>query len=218
MRLNELRNQSYEIAKSKGWHDADAPRATFDDRIALMISEASEALEEYRKGIGPKVIYFPLVEQMNVSDEPETDTYRSLKGKSPIALAEMGFKPEGIGIEIADIVIRIGDAAGAYDLDLEEAAGNGLRSISDMMETPTGHSPNGSASFGTWFCAVSRRLLDAAAAWEKQSGFSAAIHMDEALWIVCQWCVHLGVELQSCIDIKSAFNRTRPHRHGNKVL
>ncbi len=57
MRLNELRDTSYEIAKSKGWHDDDMKRS-FADLMALVISELAEALEEHRKGCPPTRVYF----------------------------------------------------------------------------------------------------------------------------------------------------------------
>lgn len=115
MTIRQMQRQSWLISDQHGWHepqlrDGVMRDASVGERLALVHSEVSEALEAHRDGT-------ELV-------------YKDEKGK-----------PEGIGIELADAVIRIGDL-----------------------------------------------------------------------------CEILGVDLESCIEIKAEFNKGRPFRHGGKAL
>lgn len=79
---------AHQIAIDKGWYEE--PRS-FGDVIALMHSELSEALEDYRNGRGLREIYYE------------------------------GDKPCGIPIKFADVLLRIFDTCGHLGIDLEHA-------------------------------------------------------------------------------------------------
>jgi NTP pyrophosphatase (non-canonical NTP hydrolase) len=68
------------------------PDQTFLERMALVHSEVSEAVEEWRNGNDFTEVYY---------------------GE--------GEKPEGIPIELADVLIRVFDTAGRYGIDLDSA-------------------------------------------------------------------------------------------------
>lgn len=93
--LNELAVHVHANAKDKGWWDDDRP---FSEIIALIHTEVSEAFEEYRNGHKYHEIYYPIGEY-------------DVQSK----------KPEGIPIELADVVIRILDFVGREKIDLDEA-------------------------------------------------------------------------------------------------
>lgn len=87
--VEELVYITHKNAKEKGWWEG---KRSFGDLIALMHSELSEALEDYRNGKNYTEIYY-----------------------------EENGKPCGIPIELADTVIRIFDACGYYGIDLGHA-------------------------------------------------------------------------------------------------
>lgn len=101
MTTQELIDESYRCAKEHGWWDTlpdDADETykelVFSQKLLLMHGEISEALEELRNhGLDPdKMIY---------------------KGEKD--------KPEGIAVELADLLIRTYDLCGKYKVPLEEA-------------------------------------------------------------------------------------------------
>lgn len=97
MTINELIRDSHDRAKAKGWYDNG--ERNIGEMLCLIHAEVSEALEEARiKSFSPENNY-----TYYMSDENDV------------------IKPEGFGIEIADVVIRIADLCGYLNLDLERA-------------------------------------------------------------------------------------------------
>jgi hypothetical protein len=104
--LNELAVEINKNSVEHGWW-AGRPARSFGDIIALIHSEASEALEEYRAGHGFLEIYwkFPNGEIRSVPEDEERNPGN----------------PEGIPIEFADIIIRVLDACAALGIDIDKA-------------------------------------------------------------------------------------------------
>jgi NTP pyrophosphatase (non-canonical NTP hydrolase) len=82
--------------------DAELKRLKFFEKCALMNTEITEALEEVRNGRGYR------------------ETYKSL-AKAEVDDPMVTSKPEGVPIELADLLIRLLDLCGEYNIDLEEA-------------------------------------------------------------------------------------------------
>ena len=87
--INALISESFQNAKDKGWWDQEL---NIGEKLALIHSEISEALEEYRS-----------------------------HGEQKQYVRESDNKPEGFVFELADTVIRIADLCGGLNLDLEKA-------------------------------------------------------------------------------------------------
>ncbi len=86
--FNEVAKEIHKNAVAHGWWDETR---TFPEIVALIHSELSEALEEYRSNHGVTEVY-----------------------------QEAG-KPEGVPIELADAIIRILDYCGYARIDIDAA-------------------------------------------------------------------------------------------------
>lgn len=84
----------HQVAREHGWWD---DKRTLGDQIALMHSELSEALEEYRNGHKPHEVRIE------------------------------GTKPEGVPVELADCIIRIFDTLTYYGVDVEKVLMDKIR-------------------------------------------------------------------------------------------
>ena len=87
--LNDMIFESAELSEAMGWRETERP---FPETTALLHSEVSEAMEEYRNGHEPDHTYY----------------------------GEDG-KPEGIPSEFADILIRLLEESERRGIDLMEA-------------------------------------------------------------------------------------------------
>lgn len=94
MDITDLVSEAHKNAVGHGWWDGD--ERNFGELLMLVVSEASEALEEYRRNHKPDETYYSIDSQGNK-------------------------KMEGVPSELADIVIRVADMCGHYGIDLEGA-------------------------------------------------------------------------------------------------
>lgn len=134
--IQALQAEVHENAVKHGWWEQDD--RPFGELLALVHSEISEALEEYRNGRAPRETYFsgsvkiknplfPKYDGVYTATAPVRGERRYKIDEDGFALTDDGdksfvvIKPEGIPSELADIVIRVLDIADHYGIDLQQA-------------------------------------------------------------------------------------------------
>lgn len=168
--INYLIKKIHENAISHGWWEEERSR---DEIFALIHSELSEALEEYRNS--KPMIYY------------------------------MDGKPEGIAVELADAVIRILDYIGRkqddnhfhYHYNYQHYKVNILEKDSLPELVVCCHRY------------ITEAYIAEVVEW---------MMFEKCIYNIQKWLESNGINLEKIIKIKHEYNKTRPYRHGGKII
>lgn len=128
MNLNEMRDEAHGTALEKGWYEGG--EKTPLECHMLIVSEVAEATECVRNGEPPICVKWKVGGEERVKEVTPKQIFESLDQlKSSSRLGDYlsnennlpSVKPEGEAIELADVLIRIGDYFGRKGWDLEQA-------------------------------------------------------------------------------------------------
>lgn len=180
--LSVMQAEGKAYSQAAGWYDV--PR-TWGEDIALLHSEVSEALDAYRQwGLEDKTL-----ELCTLDDHTEHLC-----------------KPEGVGSEFADVLIRLLDACERHNIDID-----GKYHLVKNSRTLSLCSVQPKSPFGDMIAHLHGRIHQFYM-WRNPV---EAVYVYEVLKSICFECsIDLGAEYER----KYRFNLTRPYRHGNKRL
>jgi hypothetical protein len=176
--IREMVAEVREVNTALGWR---AEPKTFGDFVALLHSEAAEVLEAYR--------------DYRLTDGTDTERWNAA-GLS---------KPEGVGSELADMVIRLFDTCDVegivvYELGLE---------LADVAPFPTyGIRSCRMETFGEWISWLHRAIVKFEDTRDGPWMLRAIVTVGD----------RFGIDLTAEYVRKIAYNRTRPWQHGGRTL
>jgi hypothetical protein len=180
-----------QVNTALGWR---ADPNTFGELVALLHTEVGEATEAYR--------------DHRLADATRPVCGRAANGEEPCP--EHGpSKPEGVGSELADLVIRSLDTADVMSLPLDRDFLD--FELADVAPLPTwvlAHGPATLVTFGDYMAALHRAI-------DRFWGTGDVPRLLRAIVTVAE---KFGIDLTFEYRRKIAFNRTRPYQHGGRTL
>lgn len=199
MDLNEFAREVHANACAHGWWDEERDTAEI---IALIHSEWSEALEEYRAG-RPMVWHECMDEGQAPEDRPVvceqcTDCY--YYGKE---CEHRGEKPEGIAVELIDGCIRILDFAAHEKVSLE------FENIEELF-------PNFPTQITALHYYTSSVMNYVGSNGKLKAPNRIPELLGEMIDNVFKYIRTQGLDPEKIMREKHEYNKTRPYRHGGK--
>lgn len=190
MITNALRDRVYQINKDNGWHEE---KRTFGELIALVHSEVSEALEDYRNGKAVNKAWYEYKNEDGSIDKVSGFIRNGVLGK-----------PCGIPSELADVVIRILDICGMFGWNIE---------LSHQRKVPFRKQ-----KFAAHLASIHKSLSDCYYDDKDTHTDPVIDYLDVAIQEIQYICNQHNIDLAAIIEEKLAYNATRGHKHGGKVI
>lgn len=192
MNIQELAQKCYDGSAAKGWHDPDMEaKRTKEDMFMLFISEVAEATESVRNG--EPYFWVDLANGTQGITKPE---------EIPLVPIELpGRKPEGEAVELVDCAIRIMDYFVMRDWFVDE----GMDVVLPDYTTP----------LGAHLLIVT---LITTAGENAGTEFFERAYLNSALLCIMEYFVTNNWNFEDVVLAKLAYNSTRSHRHGGKLV
>ena len=199
MTINELIQVAHSQAKAKGFWGKERNTG---ELLMLIVSECGEGLEARRMGRMARLGRYDTMrlEAGYSVEDNEIDT-----GNFVLYIKDT-FEDE-----LADIVIRIADLCGAVDGAAEELA-------DEEMDSVTHDGPDGSYNVGEQLLEVVRMIERIPVG---EPGASLWVFSDACAWpmrAVFAIAEHHKIDLWRHIELKLAYNMTRPTLHSKQYL
>lgn len=194
MDLNEFAKEVHANAVAHGWWETERDPAEI---IALIHSEWSEALEEYRAG-RPMVWYAVNADCQMCGDRPVI--YSEICETNN---CDAGHKPEGIAVELIDGCIRILDFAAHEKVSLKFEAIEPLQPTLPILIADLHYYTSSALN-----------------AIEKSGKIIVpgyiSVWLGAAVYDVFRYIRVQGINPEKIMLEKHEYNKTRPYRHGGK--
>lgn len=204
--LNEFAKEVHANAVAHGWYDGG--ERTEAEIFANIHSEWSEAFDAYAHG---RPWYYHKCTDTatpGVICESAEDCYIRKIGKSPDMCFIKDTKPEGIAVELIDGVIRILDFVGYKNSKIPEKH----RIRVELSEKPQ------NTDFCGLICLLHLNTADAMIYARRFGLKTLGMYICGIIESAFAMVEKIGLDPEKIMLEKHEYNKTRPYRHGGKVV
>lgn len=200
MDLNKMAREIHENACAHGWWETERDPAEI---IALIHSEWSEALEEYRAG--RPMVWYACGEQTNGNGgicNPKDECDCANFGQET-ECRYRGKKPEGIAVELIDGCIRILDLLVEMQYEIQDLDPSCFDDFSMIVSFPR---------------FITDLHYETAKAYQKRYDIPHGLYIMLLCIVsmVFSWVLANGLNPNQIMMEKHEYNKSRPYRHGGK--
>ena len=218
MNMNKFAAEVHDNAVAHGWWETDRD---ITETVALIHSELSEAMEEYREGKPMEYrICYEDPEEKSICN-PE-DAAECLNFGKEQQCKYYGQKPEGQAVELIDFCIRVLDLLSKNNYrfactTLQELISR-TKKANPLLgkDTPlpmlvtTCHSLTAKA--GDTYLGITKAMNV-----RRGAGIQMALSaLEAAMGMALYWVQEQGLNPEEVITRKHNFNKTRPYKHGKR--
>jgi hypothetical protein len=232
MNLGEMQKEVFEVARDKGWWD-DCARLMQAGAYVEHPAPGLETVPDRRGRLDMKKVESLIPEKLCLIHSEITEANDELEARQTRTTFEASGKPVGFPTEIADVVIRALDLAGAMEASIERTLA--------LIDEPHGRIGSRGHEKGPRRMTVEQELLhlhavtsralecyrkneiEAHEAFEGQPGEPTNRYITGVVGELARLVMHCfrfaekeGIDLDHEIAQKHAFNQKRSFKHGNK--
>lgn len=210
MNLNRFLKEVHQNAVDHGFWEGERD---ITESAALIHSEWSEALEEYRAD--RPMLWYECKEVEHATPKPcdPKDEYDCLAYDERETCKFRGKKPEGIAVELLDGCIRILDLFGKHGRTCSSPT------ITELVNRVHASNPTltKDTSLPTLVCALHSLTAKAAdRAFALTNKAQALTPLEPAMGLVFYWLMENGIDPEKLMVEKHEYNKSRPYKHGKK--
>lgn len=205
MNWNEFAKEVHQVVVDHGFWEKPP---SFTAQVVMFHSELSEAVEELR--LGRPMFYYPC-NAGGLCDDDLPQKERTVCGTRIIdpenpegPCKAMSKKPCGVAVELADCILRILDTLADAGMDIDAEIGFGLV-FTDTIQT------------------IAKCHHHISAAYVEATGVNKDIKRAHICLLMCvetimAWADENDVDMEAILRDKHEYNKTRPYRHGGKLM